>query len=185
MTCLYVKRFELRMETALYKNKCIIIIIIISRGGVHATPFFRLDYNPARRHFVISLVDHLLVELDARFSPHHRVALRGLYLVPSTFVSLPVASRHTRGPIGNISFGAPVWPWDKHFSVWIVVFRYFAFRAGVWNISCMIGSNHSYYMNSYVTLSFNVGRQFCLMDVSQWLHNLQPKRHKRCMHMPE
>ena len=41
---------------------------------------------------------------------------------------------------------------------------------------------------SYVTLPFNVGRPFCLMDVSQWLHNLQPKRHKRLMHnffMPE
>ena len=24
-------------------------------------------------------------------------------------------------------------------------------------------------------------RPFCLMDVSQWLHNVQPKRHKRCM----
>ena len=29
LLCLYVKRFELRMETALYKNKYIIIIIII------------------------------------------------------------------------------------------------------------------------------------------------------------
>ena len=28
---------------------------------------------------------------------------------------------------------------------------------------------------SYVTLPFNVGRPFCLVDVSQWLHNLQPK----------
>ena len=27
LPCLYVKRFELRMETALYKNKFIIIII--------------------------------------------------------------------------------------------------------------------------------------------------------------
>ena len=36
-----------------------------------------------------------------------------------------------------------------------------------------------------VTLPFNVGRPFCLMNVSQWLHNLQPKRHKRCMYMPE
>ena len=35
------------------------------------------------------------------------------------------------------------------------------------------------------SLPFNVGRPFCLMDVSQWLHNLQPKRHKCCMHMPE
>ena len=40
---------------------------------------------------------------------------------------------------------------------------------------------HSYYMNSYVTLPFNVGHPFCLMDVSQWLYNLQPKRHKLCI----
>ena len=38
---------------------------------------------------------------------------------------------------------------------------------------------------SYVTLPFNVGRPFCLMDVSQWLHNFQPKRPKLCMHIPE
>ena len=29
LPCLYVKRFELRKETGLYKYKCIIIIIII------------------------------------------------------------------------------------------------------------------------------------------------------------
>ena len=52
-------------------------------------------------------------------------------------------------------------------------------------LSHVTSSLHCYYMNSYVTLSFTVGRPFCLMDVSQWLHNLQPKRHKRCMHMPE
>ena len=38
---------------------------------------------------------------------------------------------------------------------------------------------------SYVTLPFNVGRPFCLVDVSQWLHNLQPKHHRVCMHIPE
>ena len=32
--------------------------------------------------------------------------------------------------------------------------------------------NHSYYKNSYVTIAFNVARPFCLMDVSQWLQNL-------------
>ena len=31
LPCLYVKRFELRKETGLYKYKCIIIIIIIIR----------------------------------------------------------------------------------------------------------------------------------------------------------
>ena len=33
---------------------------------------------------------------------------------------------------------------------------------------------------SYVILPFNVGHPFCLMDVSQWLDNLQPKPHKLC-----
>ena len=32
--------------------------------------------------------------------------------------------------------------------------------------------NHSYYKNSYVTIAFNVARPFGLMDVSQWLQNL-------------
>ncbi len=31
----------------------------------------------------------MLVELETRFSPHHRVALLGLCLVPSALVTLP------------------------------------------------------------------------------------------------
>ena len=38
------------------------------------------------------------------------------------------------GPLDNILFEAPVWHWDKHFSVWIIVFRYFAILAG-----CQVG----------------------------------------------
>ena len=46
----------------------------------------RTDY---RRCISVPLADHLLVELDTRFSPHHRVALLGLCLVPSALVTLP------------------------------------------------------------------------------------------------
>ena len=37
----------------------------------------------------VPLVDHLLVELDARFNPHHRVVLLGLCLAPPALVTLP------------------------------------------------------------------------------------------------
>ena len=53
----------------------------------------------------------------------------------------PVASRHTRGPLDNMSFGAPVWHWDKHFSVWIIVFRYFAVPDG-WQVGLGILQEH-------------------------------------------
>ena len=42
-----------------------------------------------RRCISVPLVDHLLVELETRLSPHHRVALLGLCLVPSALVTLP------------------------------------------------------------------------------------------------
>ena len=42
-----------------------------------------------RRCISVPLVDHMLVELEARFSPHHRVAILGLCLVPSALVTLP------------------------------------------------------------------------------------------------
>ena len=42
-----------------------------------------------RRCITIPLVDHLLVALETRFSPHHRVTLQGLCLVPSASVTLP------------------------------------------------------------------------------------------------
>ena len=41
-----------------------------------------------RRCISVSLVDHQLVELETRFSPHHRVALLWLCLVPSALVTL-------------------------------------------------------------------------------------------------
>ncbi len=41
-----------------------------------------------RRCISVPLVDHLLVELETRFSPRHRVALLGLCLVPSALVTL-------------------------------------------------------------------------------------------------
>ena len=41
-----------------------------------------------RRCISVPLVDHLLAELETRFSPHHRVALLGLCLVPSPLVTL-------------------------------------------------------------------------------------------------
>ena len=54
------------------------------------------------------------------------------------------------------------------------------------NRSCDSGAEvRAIVLLSYVTLPFNVGRPFCLMDVSQWLHNFQPKRPKLCMHIPE
>ena len=42
-----------------------------------------------RRIISVSLVDHLLAELETRLSPHHRVALLGLCLVPSVLVTIP------------------------------------------------------------------------------------------------
>ena len=42
-----------------------------------------------RRCTSVQLVDHLLVELETIFSPHHRAALLGLCLVPSALVTLP------------------------------------------------------------------------------------------------
>ncbi len=42
-----------------------------------------------RRIISVSLVDHLLAELETRLSPHHRVALLGLCLVPSALVTIP------------------------------------------------------------------------------------------------
>ena len=42
-----------------------------------------------RRCISVPLVDHLLAELETRFSPHHRVALLGLCLIPSALVTLP------------------------------------------------------------------------------------------------
>ena len=42
-----------------------------------------------RRCIWAPLVDQPLVELEARFSHHHRVALLGLCLVPSALVTLP------------------------------------------------------------------------------------------------
>ena len=42
-----------------------------------------------RRCISVPMVDHLLVELETRFSPHHRAALLGLCLVPSALVTLP------------------------------------------------------------------------------------------------
>ena len=41
------------------------------------------------RCIFVPLVDHLLVELETRFSPHHCVALLGLCLVASTLVTRP------------------------------------------------------------------------------------------------
>ena len=42
-----------------------------------------------RRCISVPLVDHLLAELETRFSPHHRVALLGLCLIPSALATLP------------------------------------------------------------------------------------------------
>ena len=42
-----------------------------------------------QRCISVPLVDHLLAELETRFSPHHRVALLGLCLIPSALVTLP------------------------------------------------------------------------------------------------
>ena len=56
-------------------------------------------------------------------------------------ITTSTASRHTRGPLDNMSFGAPVWHWDKHFSVWIIVFRYFAVPAG-WQVGLGILQEH-------------------------------------------
>lgn len=42
-----------------------------------------------RRCISVPLVDHLVVELERRFSPHHCIALLGLCLVPSALVTLP------------------------------------------------------------------------------------------------
>ena len=42
-----------------------------------------------RRCISVPFVDHLLVELETRFSRHHSVALLGLCLVPSVLVTLP------------------------------------------------------------------------------------------------
>ena len=42
-----------------------------------------------RRCISVPLVDHLLAELETRFSPHHRVALLGICLIPSALVTLP------------------------------------------------------------------------------------------------
>jgi len=41
-----------------------------------------------RRCLSVPLVDHLLAELDERFTSHHRIALQGLALVPSAMVDL-------------------------------------------------------------------------------------------------
>ena len=40
-----------------------------------------------RRVISVPLLDHLLVELEKRFTPHQKVALLGLYLVPSLLVT--------------------------------------------------------------------------------------------------
>ena len=45
--------------------------------------------NYYRRCISVPLVDRLLLELEAIFSPHHRVALLGHCLVPSALVTLP------------------------------------------------------------------------------------------------
>ena len=41
-----------------------------------------------RRCISIPLVDHLLIELERRFTSHHRIALPGLCLVPNALVTL-------------------------------------------------------------------------------------------------
>ena len=41
-----------------------------------------------RRCITIPMIDHFLTDMKSRFSPHHRVALLGLSLVPSALVSL-------------------------------------------------------------------------------------------------
>ena len=55
------------------------------------------------RHSIsVPLVDHLLVELETRFSPHHRVALIGLCLVPSTLVTLPDPGVTLKGHLAKL-----------------------------------------------------------------------------------
>ena len=44
-----------------------------------------------RRCISVTLVDHLLVELETRCRPHHRVAHIGVCLVPSALVTLPIS----------------------------------------------------------------------------------------------
>lgn len=44
-----------------------------------------------RRSISIPLVDHLISELDGRFSSHHQKALQGMYLVPTVLVTISVA----------------------------------------------------------------------------------------------
>ena len=47
-----------------------------------------------RRTITIPLLDHLLAELERRFSPHQKLAMEGLYLIPSVLVTkdLPAVS---------------------------------------------------------------------------------------------
>ena len=48
-----------------------------------------MTFAPTNRRCIsVPFVDHLLLELQTRFSPHHRVALIGLRLVPSALVTL-------------------------------------------------------------------------------------------------
>ena len=46
--------------------------------------------NPSeyyRRIITVPILDHLLAELDRRFSSHQKTALQGVYLVPSVLVT--------------------------------------------------------------------------------------------------
>ena len=42
-----------------------------------------------RRTITIPLVDHLLSEMEQRFTPHQKIALLGFSLIPSPLVTLP------------------------------------------------------------------------------------------------